>query len=232
MQCPVLHTLLHGSDLTPACHPGHPGQAEQNPATQRKLPNHMKPAPPRGLRALIGPPQCHCKLSSMNRSISGCLQESEMHGQDDVRGVENTGEQKSFCLQSSCEFKIQNTYPSNSPADCNPCHSFKSGQSKLFQQAQPCELALRTAFGNESMATHFWSKEEKAQVAQPSAHECSTAEAQKHLEFTIWALQSTTVAVSVEAMCSQILKSHTVIKMNRNIRTRTDVLNNLMRVKL
>lgn len=53
----------------------------------------------------------------MNRSIPGCLQESEqMPGEDDVRAVENTGEQKSFCLQSTCEWKMQSTHLSISTA--------------------------------------------------------------------------------------------------------------------
>lgn len=118
MQCRVLKTSLHGSDLTSACHLGNPGQIEQNPAAQRKLPNHINP--PQGASGHSQGP-CNATGTSavpgMNRSISGCLQESEeMPGQDDVRAVENIEEQKSFCLKSNCEFKIQNTYLSISTA--------------------------------------------------------------------------------------------------------------------
>lgn len=81
------------------------------------------------------------------------------------------------------------------------------------------------------MATHFWPKEEKAQAALPSAHECST-EAQKHWEFTIWALQSTTVAVSAEGNVFSDPEKPYYIKMNRNVRIRTNFQNNRVRVKL
>jgi len=51
--------------------------------------------------------------------------------------------------------------------------SFKRGKPKLFQQTQPCRLALKTAFGNEGVAPHFCSSEEKAQVMEHSAPGCS-----------------------------------------------------------
>ena len=118
MQCLVWKTSLDGSDLTSACHLRNHGQIEQNPAAQRKLPSHMNH--PQGVSGHSQGP-CNATGNSavpgMSRSISGCLQESEeMPGQDGIRAVENTEEQKSFCLKSNCEFKMQNTYLSISTA--------------------------------------------------------------------------------------------------------------------
>lgn len=50
----------------------------------------------------------------------------------------------------------------------------------------------------------------KPRLHRTQLMDAATAEARKQLEFTISALLSTTVAISVDAMPSQFLKSHTV----------------------
>lgn len=118
--------------------PWESGQREQNPATEETTKPHE---PPRNSGHSQGPFNAFIS-SAVNRSISGCLQESEqIPGKDDVRAVENTGEKKSFCLQSTCELKIQNTHLSISIA------------LQTAVQAIPPRVAIQNYFNRLSLVS-------------------------------------------------------------------------------
>lgn len=145
---------------------------------------------------------------------------------------------KLFFLQSSCEFKIQNTLLSISitlQTAIHAIHSFESGKPKLFQQTQPCELALRTAFVQplEMKARQFtliWRGESPGSTALSSWMQCcwSTEALGIHnMSFTIYYC----CCKCWGNVFSETEKPY-CIKMNRNVRIRMNFQNNLVRVKL
>lgn len=202
--------------------------------TEETTKSHEPPS--RGLRALTGPLQCHWNLSSTRYEQEYFWLPARIRGDAWSRWCQSSREhRRTKILLLEKQLWIQDTEylpeRKHSPADCNPCHSFKRGKPKLFQQTQPSVLALRRAFGKESMATHFWSKE-KARVAQPLSswmQHCWSTEA-----LGIHNMSFTTYYCCCKCwgnVFSDPEKPY-CIKMNRNVRTRTNVQNNRVRVKL
>lgn len=172
--------------------------------------------PQRGSSAATGghePLQCCCKLSS-SRYEQEYFWLPWIRGDAWSRSWSSREQRKPKILLVAKQPCIQDTEHVLKHKHChangNPCHILQEGQTKTVSRDSALRVSTEDSLWRPGHGTSPAPERRKPKSHITPLMDAVTAEAHEHLEFTISALLYTTVAISVDAMPSQFLKSHNV----------------------
>lgn len=173
--------------------------------------------PQRGPSAAMGghgPLQCCCKLSSSRYEQEYFWLPVRIRGDAWSRWSWSSREQRTKNLLVARQLCIQDTEhvlkEKHCPANSNPCHILQERQTKTTSTDSALQVSTEDSLWRPGHGTSPAPERRKPKPHITPLMDAAKAETHKQLESTISALLSTTVAISVDAMPSQFLKSHTV----------------------